>query len=564
MNLSPDQSRTAALQKRADALKAASFRQVADGYLYRAPNPWIFGAADHFKVSEAQRDAIIDILVPPSTEKTPTSRLTRLMLTSVFALLGASLITSLLLLLSSQYPALMWAAGATAVVLLFLVAVTLLTLRRLATVQLANLRPILTAATPTKERISNADVLWAVRTGGDRVSTRRGWIAGGAISAILSAALFVLVFVSWRPGEGFFTYLQSFFMISAACLFGCQAAFNVYCAQSDQLPGAARGIELLFRRSLLIGAGSFVGIALGYGGLLAAGVIPPDFVASRARFERSALAGDAEAMSRLAGQYRDGRGGPQDYVKAREWYEKAAATGDGKAMFWLGWLQQKGLGGAQDYVSARAWFEKSAAKGDGAAMSWLGANAQYGIGTAKDYAQARVWHEKAAAAGNSSGMNNLAAIYRDGLGVPQDYTKAREWNEKAAAAGSAASMNELGVIYINGWGVPRDLAVARAWYEKAAAAGQLDSMQHLANMLDKGEAGPADPRRAAHLLLNSARLGHPWSKSMLSRPMLIFTPATRTEIKREMTQIGQFRGTIDSIWNDDARAAVAAYLKVPN
>jgi TPR repeat protein len=159
-------------------------------------------------------------------------------------------------------------------------------------------------------------------------------------------------------------------------------------------------------------------------------------------------------------------------------------------------------------------------------------------------------------------MNNLGTIYRDGLGVQQDYAKAREWYEKAAAAGSAPSMNELGKIYVNGWGVARDLGKAQAWYEKAAAASQLDGMQHLAVLLDRGEATQADPKRAAHLLLSSAQLGHPWSKTMLAGPLLIFAPATRTEIKRELTQLGQYHGAIDGVWNDEARAAVASYLKL--
>ena len=123
-------------------------------------------------------------------------------------------------------------------------------------------------------------------------------------------------------------------------------------------------------------------------------------------------------------------------------------------------------------------------------------------------------------------------------------------------------MNELGVMYVNGWGVTRDTAIAQSWYEKAAAAGQLDGMQHLALLLDKGATGQADPKRAAHLLLQSAHLGHPWSKTMLNGPLLIIAPATRTELKRELTQLGQFHGVIDGVWNDEARAAVARYLKV--
>ena len=70
----------------------------------------------------------------------------------------------------------------------------------------------------------------------------------------------------------------------------------------------ARQIERLCKRATLNGALSFVVMALVYGGLLASGAIQPNLVAARARNMRLALEGDAEAMSRLAGQFRDGRG----------------------------------------------------------------------------------------------------------------------------------------------------------------------------------------------------------------------------------------------------------------
>ena len=550
------------MQKRADILRAASFKPVAAGYIYRAPKPWVFGRPEHYLVSAAQRDAIIEILVPQTPTTTPVTRLTRLMVISAVAFSVALLTMNLLFLFSVQYPALTTLAGVASVLTVSFLATTLTILHRLALLQLARLRPILASATATTDRISNDDVLWAARTGGDRKSRRRGFVVSGSINAAVSLAFGASTYLSWRPGEGFFSYLQLFFMLAAAAIFGIQAAFNYYCARSERLPESARKIDKFFKRTILGGALAFVAIALVYAGLLSTGIVSPDFVAAHARFERSAMAGDAEAMSRLAAQFRDGRGGPQDYVKAREWFEKAAATGDAKAMFWVGWLHQKGFGGAQDLALARHWFERAAAKGDGAAMSWLGANAQFGTGVAKDLAQARAWYEKAAAAGNSSGMNNLATLFRDGLGVSQDYAKARAWFEKSAAAGSAPSMNELGVMYVNGWGVTRDTAIAQSWYEKAAAAGQLDGMQHLALLLDKGATGQADPKRAAHLLLQSAHLGHPWSKTMLNGPLLIIAPATRTELKRELTQLGQFHGVIDGVWNDEARAAVARYLKV--
>ena len=41
------------------------FKQVPEGYVFRAPNPRIFGPSDHYLVSETQRDEIAAILLPP-------------------------------------------------------------------------------------------------------------------------------------------------------------------------------------------------------------------------------------------------------------------------------------------------------------------------------------------------------------------------------------------------------------------------------------------------------------------------------------------------------------------
>src|SRR5438045_8109341 len=40
------------------------FKRVPEGFVIRAPNPRIFGAADHHLVSDHQRDAIAAILLP--------------------------------------------------------------------------------------------------------------------------------------------------------------------------------------------------------------------------------------------------------------------------------------------------------------------------------------------------------------------------------------------------------------------------------------------------------------------------------------------------------------------
>ena len=46
-------------------IEAVSFKPVDDGFIYRAPNPWLFGHADHYRVDAAQKAALLDVLVAP-------------------------------------------------------------------------------------------------------------------------------------------------------------------------------------------------------------------------------------------------------------------------------------------------------------------------------------------------------------------------------------------------------------------------------------------------------------------------------------------------------------------
>ena len=43
-------------------IEALVFKKVAGGYVYRAPNPWLFGKGRHYLVSEAQKEKIAEIL----------------------------------------------------------------------------------------------------------------------------------------------------------------------------------------------------------------------------------------------------------------------------------------------------------------------------------------------------------------------------------------------------------------------------------------------------------------------------------------------------------------------
>lgn len=45
------------------SIEAILFKPATGGFIYRAPNPWVFGAADHFLVNEAQKHDILEIVV---------------------------------------------------------------------------------------------------------------------------------------------------------------------------------------------------------------------------------------------------------------------------------------------------------------------------------------------------------------------------------------------------------------------------------------------------------------------------------------------------------------------
>ncbi len=46
-------------------IEAALFKPTPSGFIYKAPNPWIFGRADHYVVSAAQKTELLGILVAP-------------------------------------------------------------------------------------------------------------------------------------------------------------------------------------------------------------------------------------------------------------------------------------------------------------------------------------------------------------------------------------------------------------------------------------------------------------------------------------------------------------------
>ena len=640
--------------------KSVMFKPVAGGWVYRAPNPWVFGDAPHYLVNDAQK-AQIEAIVIPRRPVLFGAMLVAGIVAWVFALVGIVWVVS-----RHDDP-----STTDVIAIAVLVAISLVAALPFAGwIQRRRLQPILAGLPLTQERITLADMRKNARTATPFKQSRNAFIA--SVFASFAAVAAAYSHYAAKPGLDAQLIIWTFNAVlwgSLAFVWYGRALRKASETSTEAAKQDSARFVQLSRIVLLIAVSGLVVLVAGLQVLRKHSVpTAPDYAKARVQYEAGAKAGDAKAMNGLGWLYQSGLGGAQDYGKAKEWFEKAAAAGDGRAMSnlgtlyqngfgvpqdytrtrewfekaaavgnsagmnnlgwlyqmgfgitqdyakakewyekaailgegaamnsigWLyqnglgvtqdyakarewyekaiaarnsaamnnlGWLCQNGRGGPQDYAKAREWFEKSAAAGNSSGMNSLGWLYQNGLGVKQDYAKAREWYEKAANASNVAGMSNLAWLYQNGWGIPQDYAKARELNEKAAAGGIGFSMDALGAMYVNGWGVPKSDVMAREWYEKASAAGNVVGMQHLASMLDASKGGSADAARAAHLLLQSAKLGHKWSVTVLEGPLTFLTPATRIELKREFARLGHYNGTIDDVWDETARAAATAYL----
>jgi TPR repeat protein len=548
---SEDRTRNA----RRELCKAAFFKQTEGGHIYRAPNPYVFGRGKHYIVTEAQREAILDVLVPAAS--TQAARFAKVLGLGVIGLLGLSLLVGLLDLYTSRLPGAEYAVLILGVLLIPLLAAVLAMTHRLAILQLAELQPILANAPATDQRITNADVVWSLQTSGDRKGQQHKAIVGGIVGALISVALLGAAVLSWPKHGAGFSYVLPVFLGTMAALSLISTA-AVLCRTVTPAGAGARTFDRALRRMTLGVTAIFLAIIMVRGGLLLSGTIETNYTEMLERAEVAAANGDAEAMARLGWLYRDGKGVAQNYAKAQEWYEKSAGAGNTDAMVSLGAMFHNGLAGPRDYVKARVWFDRAAAAGNSSAMDWIGWNYQNGFGVARDFAVARHWYEQAAATGYSPAQHHLGMMYS--TYAPEDYAKAREWFLKAAAAGNGGSMVQLGLMSINGFGTTKDTVAARAWYERAISAGNLDAMQWLANMLDQGNGGPTDQLRAARLLLQAAKRGHTGSRTALEGPLSFVTPQTRVALKGELAKLGHYSGAIDDVWDATARAAYHVYV----
>lgn len=130
-----------------DSREAIWFKPVPEGYVFRAPNPWVFGRGKYFLVTEAQKAQLLSVLAARSQSRTLTIFL--LCFTAMFSATLAALaffagdtlhslgifLVTIVITLGSMYAALLITAAPTA--------------RRV--------QPLLADLSPTDQRITAAD-----------------------------------------------------------------------------------------------------------------------------------------------------------------------------------------------------------------------------------------------------------------------------------------------------------------------------------------------------------------------------------------------------------------------
>lgn len=165
--------------------------------------------------------------------------------------------------------------------------------------------------------------------------------------------------------------------------------------------------------------------------------------------QRSAEAGDVNAMVRLADAYRDGTGGMErNRALALQWYVKAAERDNIGSMTEAAYGHLQAWGGQRNEAEAARWYRRAAEKGDATGAYWLSEFHRQGWGgVAQSPAEMLRWLQVAARAGHPGAMRDLGAAFEQGQGVVADRAQALNWYRQAATAGMdvSADLARLGV-----------------------------------------------------------------------------------------------------------------------
>jgi len=171
------------------------FKRVAGGYLFQAPNPWVFGRTSRYLVNEEQRAGILAIV-------TPRRPILRIAVVTIGALLWAASAGTIVWAISPHAdPTVIDGVAIFALVLLPIYPAWVIALQR----NLRRMQPFIAGAPRTDMRISNGEMRKAMA---DAMSTRRALVYAALWSFTSATQVFSLVVRNAR--HPLFSDLQSF------------------------------------------------------------------------------------------------------------------------------------------------------------------------------------------------------------------------------------------------------------------------------------------------------------------------------------------------------------------
>ena len=202
-----------------------------------------------------------------------------------------------------------------------------------------------------------------------------------------------------------------------------------------------------------------------------------------AALRRAADAGDAVAMSLLAGCYAVGTGGVGvDLDEAFRWSRRAVEVPvpSADAYYNLALFYFFGRGTPKNLVEAVRLYKIAAEMGLAKAQFSYGLRLQRGEGTPCNPVEAFTWLKRAADAGYADAQCQVGHALQTGHGVEEDKTLGVMYYRRSANQGHATAMCNLGACYAQGDGVPRDPSAAVLWLKRAHDAGNPDAPENLA------------------------------------------------------------------------------------
>jgi len=184
-------------------IESVLFKPVPGGYIYQAPNPWVFGRMRRYIVTEAQKTALVAIVAP----RRPWLRIT--------------VITVAILLWAGGVGGAMWAITGhdqpTAIDFLVMMVLILgpIYLACVAALQrnLRRMQPILAGAPTTQERITRHELRKQMA---DAMSLRKTALIGGVWAFNCAVQVFSLVIRNAK--HPLFSDIQSYLNIFVATL----------------------------------------------------------------------------------------------------------------------------------------------------------------------------------------------------------------------------------------------------------------------------------------------------------------------------------------------------------